>query len=86
MDVKFLATKTQVAPVGGTAIPQLELLSALLLSKLITSVYAALEPEHSLNDPICFTDSRVALYGIQGVNHEWMQFVENRVTSIRKLV
>ncbi len=86
VDVKFLATKTRVAPVGGITIPRLELLSAVLLSKLITSIRAALEPELSLDDHVCFTDSKVSLYWIQGVNHEWKQFVENRVATIRRLV
>ena len=36
-DVRFLATKTRVAPVHGITIPWLELLSTLLLSKLLTS-------------------------------------------------
>ena len=70
VDVKFLASKTQVAPVGGTTIPQLELLSALLLSKLITSIQTALKTEVHLSNPVCFTDSKAALYWIQGVKHE----------------
>ena len=34
-------------------------------------------------DPVCYTDSKVALYWIRGCNQEWKQFVENQVTSIR---
>ena len=86
VDVKFLASKTRVTPVGGMTIPRLELLSALLLSKLITSIAAALETEVSIRDPVCYTDSKASLYWIQGTNHEWKQFVENRVTTIRSLV
>ena len=86
IDVKFIAAKTRVAPVLGVTIPRLELLSALLLSKLLDSVRAALELNLTLNEPICFTDSKATLYWIQGVHHEWKQFVENRVTAIRKLV
>ena len=62
VDVKFLAAKERVAPVGSTIIPQLELLSALLLSKLIDSVHVALKPELSLSEPVCFTDSKAALF------------------------
>ena len=80
--VRFVAAKTRVAPLGGMTIPRLELLSALLLSKLIVSVRTALQPEVTLGDPVCYTDSRVALYWIQGCQQEWKQFVENRVTSI----
>ena len=86
VDVKFVAAKTRVTPVGGATIPRLELLSALLLSKLIASIHTALESELLLGDPVCFSDSKVALFWIQGINHEWKQFVENRVTTIRSLV
>ena len=86
VSVRFVAAKTRVAPLGGMTIPRLELLSALLLSKLIVSVRTALQPEVTLDDPVCYTDSRVALYWIQGCQQEWKQFVENRVTSIRASV
>lgn len=86
VDVKFLAATTRVAPVGSTTSPRLEPLSALLLSKLISNVRAALENEILLDDPLCFTDSMATLYWIQGVRHEWKQFVEKRVTTIRSLV
>ena len=75
--VRFVAAKTRVAPLGGMMIPRLELLSALLLSKLIVGVRAALQTEMTLGDPVCYTDSRVALYWIRGCNQEWKQFVEN---------
>ena len=63
-------------------IPHLELLSALLLSKLVVSVQDALQSELSLNDPVCYTDSKVVLCWIKGCSQEWKQFVENCVTSI----
>ena len=88
VDVKFLhvAAKARVALLGGTTIPRLELLSALLLSKLMDSVHVALKPELSISEPVCFTDSKAALFWIQGVSHEWKQFVENRVTTIRCII
>ena len=70
VSVKFVAAKTQVAPVGGATIPQLELLSGLVLSKLIDNVHTALGAELQLDDPVCFSDSKVALLWIQGTNHE----------------
>ena len=54
--------------------------------KLLTSIQAALQLELSLNHPMCFTDSKASLYWIKGVQHEWKQFVENRVIAIRSLV
>ena len=84
VDVQFIAAKTSVTPVGGMTIPRLELLSAVLLSKLITNIRSALKYELPLDEAVCFSDSKVSLY--QGVNHEWKQFVENRVNTIRRLV
>ena len=84
--VQFVCAKTRVAPVTKMSIPRLELLSALLLAKLITSVAAAFETETSLDDPVCYSDSKVALFWIEGHNESWKQFVQNRVVSIRSLV
>ena len=86
VDVHILTAKTRVAPVGGATIPRLELLSALLLAKLVTSVQNALEGELQLSNSICYSDSTAALYWICGVEQQWKQFVENRVTAIRHLV
>ena len=68
VDVNFVAAMTRVAHIGGMTIPRLELLSALLLSKLINGVHAALEPELQLSDPLCISDSKVALFWIQGTS------------------
>ena len=62
VDVKFLTAKTRVSPVHTNTIPRLELLSALLLSKLLTSIRDALHSEVTLADPVCFTDSKASLY------------------------
>ena len=77
--MKFVAVKTRVSPSIKCTIPHLELLSALLLAKLVTSVQQALECETTLSEPICFTDSKVALYWILGFNRE------SKVTSNRSL-
>ena len=76
---QFLCAKTRIAPLKKVTIPRLELLSALLLSRLISSVNNALEPEIEISEVICHTDSQVAL-------KEWRQFVQNRVIEIRALV
>ena len=84
--VRFLTSKTRVAPTQTQTIPRLELLSALLLARLITSITASLNSQLSLESSKCFTDSKVALFWIWGSNKEWKQFVQNRVNEICKLV
>ena len=83
---QFLCAKTRVAPLKKLTIPRLELLSALLLARLISTIRHALETEIELSDSSCHTDSQVVLCWIQGRNKEWKQFVQNRVIEIRELV
>ena len=82
VSVISVAAKTRVTPIRIVSIPRLELLSALLLSRLVVSVEGALQSELQLDGTICYTDLKVTLYWIQGKNHEWKQFVGNRVASI----
>ena len=86
VSVKFVASKTRVSPVNKQTIPRLELLAALLLAKLITAISDALEPEITLSEFTCFTDSKVSLYWIRGMDKEWRPFVQNRVNEIRRLL
>ena len=78
---EFVVSKTQVAPLKAQTIPRLELLSALLLARLITNVADSLRYRFLLKEPRCFTESQVALFWITGIEREWNPFVQNRVTS-----
>lgn len=83
--MRFVASKTRVAPLKSQTIPRLELLSAVLLARLISSITQAIEGEVTLSEPRCFTDSTVSLFWIRGVEKSWKPFVQNRVSEIRKL-
>ena len=82
---RFVAAKTRVSPLQDHSIPRLELLGALLVSRLMASITSALKSELELDAPTFFTDSKVVLFWIQGHDKEWRQFVENRVREIRQL-
>ena len=86
MWVRFFASKTRVTPCQQLTIPRLELLSVLLLARLIDSITKSLSSNFSLKNPTCYTDSQVSLCWIIGVNKEWKQFVQNRVSEIRDLI
>ena len=61
--IKFVVSKTRVVPLQSQTIPRLELLSVLLLSKLVVS----LKPTLPLSEVQCYTDS---LYWIHGSDKE----------------
>ena len=67
-------------------ISRLELLSALMVARLIRHVGEASEPEVNINEITCWTDSKVALTRIKDKEREWKPFVQNRVNEIRTLV
>ena len=81
--VKFVAAKILVTPLQAQTVPRLELLSALLLSRSITSVSDSLKSTLSLMELRCFTNSQVALFWICGTDKEWKPFLRNRVAEIR---
>ena len=76
---EFVTFKTRVTPLTKQSIPRLELLSALILSRLITTMMKALESLVEIDKVQCWTDSLAALYWIRGMDKEWKMFVENRV-------
>ena len=64
--VSFVTSKSRIAPLKREiSIPRLELLGNVLLSRLMTSVLAAFDPELEISNIMCFTDSKVSLAWIQ---------------------
>ncbi|XP_065180252.1 uncharacterized protein LOC135810689 [Sycon ciliatum] len=84
--VQFVTSKSRVAPLASQTIPRLELLSALVLARLIVRVRKALARYVSVSRIACWTDSMIALHWIRGDTREWKTFVQNRVVEVRSLV
>ena len=84
--LKFVTSKTRVAPLVEQTIPQLDLLSALILARLVSHVKYVLEGSIQISYVRCWSDSEVTLHWIRGENREWKQFVQIRVCEIRRIV
>ena len=82
----FVVAKTRVSPLKVQTIPRLELLSALLLARLMKNVMDSMATRLALDVPRCFTDSQIALYWIKGTHKDWKPFIQNRTNKIRRLV
>ena len=80
----LVASKTRVTPSTPMTIPRLELLAALILARLISTVREALAQVLKIEEILCWTDSMTVYYWIHS-NREYKQFVQNRVDEIHKL-
>ena len=83
-ETSLVASKSRVAPIAPMTIPRLELVAALILSRLMSTVKEALAPVLEIKQCRYWTDSRTVLYWIQS-NREYKQFVQNRVSEINRL-
>ena len=80
----LLTSKTRVAPLTKQSIPRLELLSGVILARLVSSVMEALQSQVQISETYLWLDSKTAVCWIKG-SREWKQFVQNRVDEILSL-
>ena len=80
----MIAAKTCVAPLTNQSIPRLELLGALILSRLMKTVTRALEQFTTINSEVYLIDSQVVLIWIKSTAKKYKQFFKNRVAEIRQ--
>ena len=81
---EIIAAKTRVSTVKVLTILQLELMSRLLLARLIHSLYSPLT-RFPISKVLCLTDSVITLAWIQNEKKQYKQFEQNRVREVREL-
>ena len=79
--VRLVASKTRVAPLQSISIPRLELMGAILGSRLAKSVVNALSME--AKSITFWTDSANVLWWIRGYSRVFKPFVVNRIGEIQ---
>ena len=81
---KLIASKTRIAPIRQQTIPQLELLGANVLARMVDSVLKALTSVKEIAKVILLTDSFATLCWIR--NHKvWKTYEQIPVNEIRQL-
>ena len=83
--VKLIAAKSKIAPLKGETIPRLELMAALTLAQLISSVHKALSNSCDIQNIFCWSDSQVILYWIHNDTKLQTPFVQSRLKQLRSL-
>ena len=82
---RMLTSKTRVAPSKELSIPRLELMSALMLARLMSNMETALAHQAAEKRSRLWLDTMTALHWIMN-RGEWKQFVRHRVNEILKLI
>ena len=82
--VKLLISKSRVSPLNKTTIPRLELIAALLLARLMSTVKKFLHNWY-FHKTTYHTDSMNVLYWIKGQHKDWSRYVKRRLIEISSL-
>ena len=77
------AAKSRVSPIAKQSIPRLELLGALILSRLTKSVKRVLEEVVEIKYTTHCSDSQAALAWIKNTNGTYKQYVQDRAKEVR---
>ena len=81
--VRFVASKSRVAPVEAVTVPRLELLAAVVGLQLAEMVTKALN--FLMTEVVFWSDSLNVLYWLRGRDRRFKTFVANRVGQIRRV-
>lgn len=84
VSVSLVLSKARVCPLRPVTLPRLELLGAVVGSKLLRSVMGSMNVPEDVKY-FCWTDSKVVLQWIKSDPTRWKPFVCNRVAQIQEL-
>ena len=84
--VVLVTSKSWIAPLRKQSIPKLELLSCLLLVRLINTLKKEFKNFYDILNFYLWTDSSVAYSWIVHISKIFPVFIQNRVKEIRKLI
>ena len=77
----LVTAKSKIVPSKKLTV---ELMSCLLLSRLIVLVKIALSVEVNITRVVCWSNSKIALWWMKSVNKKRKVWVENRLSEIRE--